>query len=69
MTHPLDKHLGPTPQHECHWSHHDGQKMVYDFMCLLPLSKSDAVHVIQILNLAVGVIARSSGVDATKEGE
>ena len=34
MTHPLDKPLGPKAQSDCHWSHHDGDRMQYDFMVI-----------------------------------
>lgn len=61
MTHPSDRPLGPQPQQECHWSHHDGARLQYDFMCLLPMAPEDAKLVIEVMKLAMNVIARSSG--------
>ena len=63
MTHPLDKPLGPRAQEECHWSYHNGTRMVYDLMCLYPMSKSDAQDFIETTKLALGMIARAHEIE------
>lgn len=68
MTHPLDKPLGPQAQHECHWSHYDGERMMFDIMCVLPLPPKDAEYLLKTMEFAMRIIARSSGLGVEGEG-